>query len=53
VPAFVAGVPYYTPGWLMPFAVIGGIILIFTTMHFAKLVGRMHGGLAKAMLVRQ
>ncbi len=52
VPAFVAGVPYYTPGWLMPFAVIGGIALIILTMHFAKIVGRMHGSLAKAMLVR-
>lgn len=41
----------YTPVWLMPLAVIGGILLIILTMHLAKVLGRMHGSLAKALLV--
>jgi len=32
--------------------VIAGILLATVTMHLAKYVGRMHGALAKALLVR-
>jgi uncharacterized membrane protein len=53
LPAFTINVPYYTPGWLMPLVVIGGIILFFGTMHLVKLLGHLQGKLAKAMLVRQ
>ncbi len=44
---------YYTPGWLMPFSIIGGILLLTAIMHLVKLTGRMHGFLAKTMLVRE
>jgi hypothetical protein len=44
---------YYTPGWLMPFSVIGGILLLTATMHLAKVTGKGHGLLAKALLVRE
>jgi hypothetical protein len=44
---------YFTPGWLMPFSVIGGILLLTATMHLAKATGKGHGLLAKAMLVRE
>jgi uncharacterized membrane protein len=46
-------ISYYTPGWLMPIAVIGGVLLFFVTMHLAKIFGRMHSWLAKTMLVRE
>jgi hypothetical protein len=37
IPTFVIGdYGYYTPTWLFPFAVIGGILLLFATMHIAK-----------------
>ena len=42
---------YFTPGWLMPVSVIGGILLLTATMHLAKVTGKGHGLLAKAMLV--
>lgn len=44
---------YYTSGWTMPFVVIGGILLLFATMHLAKLTGKLHGMWAKVMLVRE
>jgi uncharacterized membrane protein len=54
IPSFVIGdYGYYTPGWLMPFTVIGGILLLFANMHIAKALGKFHANLAKAMLVRE
>jgi uncharacterized membrane protein len=47
------GIYYYLEGWLMPFTVIGGVLLLTVTMHLVKATGRMHGNLAKAMLVRE
>lgn len=44
---------YYTPAWAMPFVVIGGILLLFATMHMVKYVGKMHGMMAKTMLVKE
>jgi hypothetical protein len=44
---------YYLNGWVMPFIVVGGILLFVGTMHLAKVIGKMHGNLAKAMLVRE
>jgi hypothetical protein len=52
-PLFIIyGVGYYFPVWLMPFTVIGGILLLFGTMHLAKALGKLQGRLAKVMLVR-
>jgi uncharacterized membrane protein len=53
LPAFNIDVSYYIPGWIMPISVLGGIFLLVLTMHLAKLIGRMHGAIAKAMLVRE
>jgi hypothetical protein len=54
LPAYVIGdYGYFTPGWLMPISIIGGILLITVTMHLVKYAGRLHGAFAKAMLVRE
>jgi uncharacterized membrane protein len=42
---------YFTPVWLLPLVVIAGFIIFFTTMHLAKLIGRIHGALAKSLLL--
>lgn len=46
------GFSYYLAVWLLPFTVIAGVLLAVATMHLAKYVGRLHGSLAKALLVR-
>lgn len=42
---------YHTPVWLMPLVVIAGLIIFLATMHLAKFIGRMHGALAKSLLL--
>ena len=37
--------------WLWPLSILAGVLLLFATLHLARFVGRMHGKLAKAMLV--
>jgi hypothetical protein len=49
----VNGSLYYLTGWMMPIAVIAGVLLFFLTLHLAKIIGNLHGKLAKAMLVRE
>ena len=44
---------YYLAGWVMPFTVIGGILLLTGTMHLIKATGRLHGYWTKVMLVRE
>lgn len=54
IPSFVIGdYGYFTPGWALPFEVIGGVLLLFATMHIAKYIGKLHGMYAKAMLVKE
>ena len=43
----VSGGPYS-----LPFLFVGGILLLFTTLHLARAVGHLHGQLAKHLLVR-
>lgn len=38
--------------WLYPVAMLTGVILLFLTLHVARLVGYLHGQLAKHMLVK-
>lgn len=52
IPVNINGVSYYLAGWMLPLVVVAGILLATLTMHLAKYVGRMHGALAKALLVR-
>jgi hypothetical protein len=42
---------YYIAAWAMPLFVIGGGLLLTATMHLAKVAGKGHGRLAKALLV--
>lgn len=46
------GWEFYPPAWFIPALVIVGALWILVTMHAAKYVGRVHGALAKALLVR-
>ncbi len=43
---------FYLPTFLMPFVVLVGVLWILLTMHLAKVLGRVHGAYAKALLVR-
>lgn len=38
--------------WQMPFLFLGGVLLLFGTMHLARGIGCLHGQLAKHMLVQ-
>lgn len=44
---------YYLTAWALPLTVIGGILLLTATMHLAKVTGKGHGHLAKALLVAE
>lgn len=53
-PTFTIGdYGYFTPVWALPFAVIGGVLLLTATMHLVKYAGKAHGAWAKIMLVRE
>ena len=52
IPVNINDGSYYLAGWMLPLVVVAGILLATLTMHLAKYVGRMHGALAKALLVR-
>ncbi len=49
---YANGVSYFLTGWMLPVAVIFGVLLITLTMHLARYLGRLQGLLAKAMLVK-
>ncbi|MBE2210088.1 MAG: sensor domain-containing protein [Xanthomonadaceae bacterium] len=38
--------------WLIPFVMLGGFAILLLTMHVARLVGRLHGHIAKSLLVK-
>lgn len=38
--------------WLLPLLAVAGVLLLFATLHLARLVGHFHGWLAKQLLVR-
>jgi len=42
---------YYLQGWQMPILVLTGFLLLLGTMHLAKILGRLHGKLARSLLV--
>ncbi len=45
--------PLYPPAWTYPLISAAGILMIFLTLHLARLVGKIHGRFAKSMLVRK
>lgn len=51
---FVDGIDvvYTSEPWVWPLAVLGGVLLLFVTLHVARLVGKLHGQLAKHLLVK-
>jgi len=51
IPLFDFPGVWWTPVWLMPFVVIAGACLFISTLHLAKLTGKLQGKLARAMLV--
>jgi hypothetical protein len=54
IPTFAIGdYGYFTPLWAMPLIVVGGLLLLTATMHVVKFIGKLHGGYAKALLVRE
>ena len=48
---FGIDVPREAP-WLLPVLSVIGAVLLFATLHVARGVGRLHGVLAKHLLVR-
>jgi uncharacterized membrane protein len=38
--------------WQLPLVFVGGVVLLFATLHLARGIGRMHGALAKHLLVK-
>ncbi len=38
--------------WVWPASVLGGVLLLFVTLHVARGIGRLHGQLAKHLLVK-
>jgi uncharacterized membrane protein len=38
--------------WAWPLMVLGGVVLLFATLHLVRLVGHLHGQLAKHLLVK-
>jgi hypothetical protein len=42
----------FLPSWMIPPCVVVGVLWILVTMHSAEFIGRLHGSIAKALLVR-
>ncbi len=42
---------YFLEWWLLPFALALGVMLIVGTLHLARGIGKLHGQMAKALLV--
>ena len=51
IPLFEVPDAWWTPIWLMPFVVLGGVVLFLSTLHLAKMTGRFQSRLARTMLV--
>ena len=49
----LGGQAYHTSPWLFPLVSIVGFLLFVIPLHFAKLVGSIHGRYAKALLVKK
>ncbi|MFC2164980.1 sensor domain-containing protein [Acidobacteriota bacterium] len=49
----LSGHPYYASPWLFPVVSIVGCLLFVIPLHFAKLLGKIHGRYAKALLVKK
>ena len=45
------GLVYTSEPWTFPLVVLGGVLLLFVTLHLARAIGKLHGLLAKHLLV--
>ena len=48
---YIGEARYYVPIWLTPLIALAGVVLMTATMHLARFAGRVHGKLARALLV--
>ncbi len=53
IPLDLMGTGVFTPLWLLPFVFLAGLLLLPAALHLARLMGKLHGRYAKAMLVRR
>ncbi|MGX9720605.1 sensor domain-containing protein [Stenotrophomonas acidaminiphila] len=49
---WVDGVKMASGAWLWPLSIAAGLALLFATLHLARAIGRLHGAVAKHLLVR-
>lgn len=49
---WVDGVKMASGVWLWPLSIAAGVLLLFATLHLARAIGRLHGAVAKHLLVR-
>ena len=49
---WIDGVNVGTPFWMWPVSVGAGVLLLFGTLHLAHGIGKLHGAMAKHLLVR-
>jgi len=52
-PLITINQPFYPAAWSYPLVVAAGILLLYSTFHLIRFIGRFHGRLAKSMLVRK
>lgn len=50
--AQIENITYYAPAWLWPAEFVLGILGLFVLLHIARGIGRMHGAIAKHLLVK-
>ena len=48
----IGGVEHLFSSWALFLMVVAGVLVIVLMLHLIRLIGRAHGGFAKAMLVR-
>jgi hypothetical protein len=49
---WIDGVNIGSPFWMWPVTVVAGLVLLLGTLHLARGIGKLHGALAKHLLVR-
>ncbi|MBT3754724.1 MAG: sensor domain-containing protein [Candidatus Cloacimonetes bacterium] len=52
LPMEINGTDAYTHKWLLPLLPFVGTLLLLISLHFVKLIGKLHGMFAKLMLVK-
>lgn len=50
--AQIEDINYYAPAWIWPIEFVLGVLALFAMLHIARGIGRMHGGIAKHLLVK-